>query len=187
MNIHAIVEENQRLKQHIGCLETTVSSSVIAEEKLKDKINSLEATVSSSVVKEDKLKKENNYLQIKIAALEFRLSKQLRARFASQSEKAPYHQLSLPMFDEADDTPVAASITVADEELTVASYTRKKKTGRKPLPKDLPRTVIIHDLPDDHKHCRDCQSALVKIGEERSEQLEYIPAQVKVIEQVRYK
>lgn len=63
----------------------------------------------------------------------------------------------------------------------------RQKPKRKPLPKDLPREEIIHDLQEEEKICRCCESPLHKMGEERSEQLEYIPAQLKVLEHVRFK
>ena len=66
------------------------------------------------------------------------------------------------------------------------SYTRNKPK-RKPLPKDLPREVIVHDISDEEKVCDCCGDDLHKIGEDKSEKLEFIPAKVKVIEHVRPK
>jgi len=63
----------------------------------------------------------------------------------------------------------------------------RNKPKRKPLPKDLPREQVIHDLSDDEKHCDCCGSELHKMGEDSSEKLEFIPAQVKVIEHIRPK
>ena len=54
--------------------------------------------------------------------------------------------------------------------------------GRKPLSKHLKRERIEHDLPDAEKHCSECHQALRKIGEEVSERYEYLPAQMKVVE-----
>ena len=54
--------------------------------------------------------------------------------------------------------------------------------GRKPLPRHLKRERIEHDLPEQEKHCADCDQDLRKIGEEVSERYEYLPAQMKVIE-----
>lgn len=54
--------------------------------------------------------------------------------------------------------------------------------GRKPLPKHLKRERIEHDLPEKEKHCMECHQNLRKIGEEVSERYEYLPAQMKVIE-----
>jgi transposase len=54
--------------------------------------------------------------------------------------------------------------------------------GRKPLPRHLKRERIEHDLPESEKHCTHCDQDLRKIGEEVSERYDYIPAQMKVIE-----
>ena len=63
--------------------------------------------------------------------------------------------------------------------------TPKGKTrGRQPLPKNLLRERIVHDLAEAEKHCTHCQKDLRPIGEESSERYEYIPAQLKVVEDV---
>ena len=42
----------------------------------------------------------------------------------------------------------------------------------------------MHDLAEEEKHCATCQKDLRPIGEETSERYEYIPAQLKVVEDV---
>src|SRR5947209_7801187 len=59
---------------------------------------------------------------------------------------------------------------------------QSKPRGRKPLPKHLKRERIEHDLPEAEKHCAECDQDLRRIGEEVSERYEYVPAQMKVIE-----
>ncbi len=54
--------------------------------------------------------------------------------------------------------------------------------GRKPLPKHLKHERMEHDLRETEKHCAECDQDLRKIGEEVSERYEYLPAQMKVIE-----
>ena len=39
-----------------------------------------------------------------------------------------------------------------DEDIAIKGHTRKKR-GRKPLPEDLPRVEIVHDLPEEEKPC----------------------------------
>lgn len=58
--------------------------------------------------------------------------------------------------------------------------------GRKPLPEGFIRENVIHDLSEDEKFCP-CGCLLSKIGEEISEQLELIPAQLKVLRHLRSK
>ncbi len=68
------------------------------------------------------------------------------------------------------------------------TYERKKpkKNGRNIDTSILLRERLVHDLPEDKKVCT-CGCALEKIGEDSSEQLEFIPAQIKVIEHIRPK
>jgi transposase len=75
--------------------------------------------------------------------------------------------------------------TDGDEAVEVAAH-RRKKRGRKPLSKFLPREEIVHDIPAEEKQCA-CGSELVKIGEEVSERLQVIPEQIYVERHIRPK
>jgi transposase len=59
-----------------------------------------------------------------------------------------------------------------------------KPRGRRPLPAHLKRETIFHDLAESEKHCKVCDEPLRRIGEEVSERYEFIPAQLKVIEDI---
>jgi transposase len=61
---------------------------------------------------------------------------------------------------------------------------KKRGGGRQALPKHLQRERIVHDLAEEEKHCVTCQKDLRPIGEETSERYEYIPAPLKVVEEV---
>jgi len=122
--------------------------------------------------------KKITYQHPEIEKLRFQLNKQLGHRFSAHSEKGLSGQLHL--FDEANlaNADVQA-IKEADACIALPGHTRNKR-GRKPLPADLPREIIIHDLAPDKKNCA-CGQPLHKIGEDTSEQLEIIPAQFKVL------
>ena len=109
---------------------------------------------------------------------QFRLAQQ--QRFGASSEA---HPAQGDLFNEAE---AELDDAVEDKIETDVSVTNvKKKPVRKKLPADLPREIIIHDIED--KTCACCGNALHQMGDERSEKLEFIPAQVKVIEHVRLK
>lgn len=59
--------------------------------------------------------------------------------------------------------------------------------GRRPLPGDLPRKRIVHDLPEDQKPCPCCGKMRKLIGEEVAEKLNYVPASLEVIQDVQLK
>jgi transposase len=110
---------------------------------------------------------------------QFRLAQQKQY---GKSSEASTDQLGL--FNEAEQLDEeTASEERQQESIT---YTRNKPK-RTPLPKDLPREVMVHDIDEADKVCDSCGNDLHKMGEDKSEQLEFIPAQVKVIEHVRPK
>lgn len=102
------------------------------------------------------------------------------AKFAARSEKYIDNDPQGRLFNEADVPDNSEAIETAEAEIVVASHSRKK-SGRKPLPADLPRQQVFYDLPDSEKTCA-CGNELVYIGDECTEQLDIIPAKITVIE-----
>ena len=84
---------------------------------------------------------------------------------------------------EAEEAALATTTDAAEETPAQPSH----RNGRRPLPKDLPRKRVEHDVPAEQKVCAECGCDKKRIGEETSEQLEYIPASLYVIEHVRPK
>ncbi|MDE9483988.1 IS66 family transposase, partial [Xenorhabdus bovienii] len=101
-------------------------------------------------------------------------------RFGASSEAFPGQG---ELFNEAEEIALPAETAAGQETLT---YTRQKPT-RNPLPKDLPRETVYHDIAEEKKQCACCGGQLHQMGEDRSEKLEFIPAQIKVVEHVRPK
>ena len=141
------------------------------------------------------LKLQNQDHQLAENAIELRYLREqvnllLHKRFAASSEKYR-HPGQHELFDEAEVNVVDADESDVDAktdepDITVTTHQRKKP-GRKPLPADLPRVRVVHDLTEDEKICPHDGTVLHKIGEDISEQLEIIPARVQVIQHVRCK
>jgi len=115
----------------------------------------------------------------------------LEAQRSRKSEQLSKEQLKLfeelwnaRQPEEASEEPGAVE-TGGDEKPPEAPV--KKRAGRQPLAKNLVRERIVHDLAEAEKHCDGCGKDLHLISEETSERYEYIPAQLKVIEDVRLK
>ena len=72
-----------------------------------------------------------------------------------------------------------------DETIEIKGHAWKKR-GRKPIPADLPRIEIFHDIPEEDKQCA-CGVQLSRIGEDISERLDYIPAKIQVVRHIRPK
>lgn len=73
----------------------------------------------------------------------------------------------------------------SEETTIVKTHTRAANRGRKPLPKDLPRERIEYE--PEERSCSCCGREREKIGEEISEELDYVPAHFVVREHVRIK
>ena len=112
-----------------------------------------------------------------IEQLSARMDYLLRRLFGPRSERFDPDQLSL--FGEA-----APQLPDVEETPAEEAKPKRKGHGRKPLPKDLPRRRVEHDVTPEEKICPGCGADKVRIGEEVSEQLDYIPASLYVIEHV---
>ena len=122
------------------------------------------------------LQRELKQLQHLIALLQ-------RQRFGPRSEKLDPNQLLL--FDEPAAGPPPVTPPAAPE--TIIREHRRSGGGRNGLPADLPRETREYDLSEAEKACVCCGAARVRIGSDSSEQLDYVPASLKIIEHVRYK
>lgn len=112
-------------------------------------------------------------------------------QFGRKSEKSTsdQQQLLLPLFDESAGDEVDVTLEPVTDDKEKITYERRKptpKNGRNIDTRALPRERVVHDLPEEEKVCG-CGKALCAMGEDVSEQLDYIPAMIKVIEHVRLK
>ncbi|UEQ03877.1 IS66 family transposase [Halomonas profundus] len=134
-------------------------------------------------------KKEAQWAATKQSLYEqFRLA--LERTFGPSTEKYRVDQRDLLIneaevaVDEEDgDTGTAGN----DEAESAAPPKRSKRGGRVALPPELPRVEVVHELPEEARHCQDDGTALTMIGEEVSEELHVVPARVEVIRHVRRK
>lgn len=124
------------------------------------------------------LRQENDYLKHIITMLK-------KDKFGSKSERLEQVVEQL-LFNELE-----VEVLGAEPEQTelIAGYSRKKqgRGAKKPFPKDLPREEVIIDLPESEKICPHDGSELKLIGEEVSEKLKVIPAQMSVVVEKKLK
>jgi transposase len=102
-----------------------------------------------------------------------------RHRFGRRAETLPEDQLLLGL----EDVEQAAASSEAEKEAAVAAEraqrAAKRRLNRGSLPPHLPRIEMVVDI-EDHA-CPCCRGALHRIGEDRSERLDIIPAQLRVL------
>ena len=126
----------------------------------------------------------------RVEALEQQLHWLRKHVFGRRSEKgAPVEQQALPFATAAGQVEESATDEDGDESaLTeVPAHTRRKRGGRRPLPKELPREIIELLPAAAELCCQSCKTDKVRIGEDRTEELDYVPASFLVREYVRPK
>jgi len=130
-----------------------------------------------------KLKEENERLERKTEVLSDELELTRYKIFGRRSEKLTEEEkLQMRLFDEAE----LGSVEERPVETIEVSPHQRRKRGRRPLPASLPREEVVHDIPEEEKVCS-CGAPLVRIGEDTSEQLGFVPAKVWAIRHIRPK
>ena len=132
---------------------------------------SAEIDISALTARLKLLEEENRWLKA-----------QLFGRSSEKTAREDLHPGQASLFNEAE--VVAAE--VAPITVTVPAHQRAKH-GRKRLDAALPRVDVVHDIPESEKCCAADGTPLQRIGEEISEQLDYQPAKVRVIRNIRPK
>src|SRR5689334_9416434 len=148
---------------------------------------SLQAKYDTVVSERDTLRSEHDAAQAEIEKLRLLIRQLQRGQFGRRSEKLDPDQLQLGLED-LEQTVAAAE--AGQEERAARSGTprppRVRRRNLGALPTHLPRVEVLVDLED--KSCPCCGGALHAIGEDTSEMLDIVPAQlrVKVIRRPRY-
>lgn len=150
----------------------------------------LERSIQAQAAEIAALKAENDKLALVIVALEEQLRLERARRYAPRSEKMKdriFNEAEQAAAEEAalDDDDAEPS-AVPDTGMPEGEKPEPRKRGRKPLPADLPRLRIEHDLPEDQKSCPCCSHALHRMGENVTEQL-HIEVKATVLQNVRFK
>lgn len=139
---------------------------------LPDDIEALKAIVrdmsAQVAVRDAEIARHQTQLRhhaLMIAKLKARLSKQLRDRFGSSAESLEQLQLMLEDLEISHSAETPASEPVQEP-------VHKDKPARRPLPDHLPRSEQVIETG---KACNDCGGKLKRVGEDVTEELEYIP------------
>lgn len=99
---------------------------------------------------------------------------------SSEAEARQYY-----LFNEAECNADETAVSKQTHKTTEVKA-HQRRGGRAPLPEHLPRIEIIHDLSEAEKQCA-CGCRKEKIGEQTTEQLDIIPAKVRVLKHIRLK
>lgn len=146
--------------------------------ELPEDVTTLKGIVHGAADEIRRIEKENNLLREQVQLLRSQL-------YGRKSEKlnSPDGAEQQLLFDEVAELEAEQDSEPKTKE--IKAHTRTY-TGRKPLPADLPRIEVIHDITPEEKMC-DCGCDKIRIGEEVCEKLDIIPARVQVIRHIRPK
>ena len=122
------------------------------------------------------LSAEVKALTLKVEQLQHQLHGANRHRFGSKSEGMDQLQLF------AENEEIAKSVTAAERTPPTEPVEPKEKPKRKPLPEHLERIEQVLAIGDD---CPECGGDLSKLGEDVTEELEYIPGRFVVNKIIR--
>lgn len=160
--------------------ELAIAREVLEQERSKNQL--LQEQYRSKESEYQKLEAQYRILEEKHLTL-------VRKFFGKRSEKlTPEDETQGRLFNEAEEG-CGAGDDAAEESppvTTVKAHERKKR-GRKPLPDDLPREEVIHDLSEEEKRCPCCGKGRPVIGTEESEELDIVPAKITVLRHVKKK
>ena len=120
---------------------------------------------------------------LKIQALTLELAQLRRMRFGVRSEALSAEQRELFAETLASDLAATEAELEAQPPTNTAARSARSRAGRQPLPEHLPR--IEHRHEPQSCSCDQCGKALVKIGEDVSEQLDVEPARFFVHRHIR--
>ena len=131
----------------------------------------------------DQLLEEQHRHLREIESLQHQLQALLRRYYGRSSEKMDPAQRLL--FEDLIDKAIPQMPAENGVEDQTPLRHPRKGHGRRRLPTNLAREKVIHDLPEDQKPCPCCGKLRHIIGKQTHEQLDYVPAKVKVIEHIR--
>ena len=147
-----------------------------------------ELTMNSAIAAANAIKREaQDYVQRMLEQL-------VLARHRLFGASSEQHSGQSRLFDEAevlaqatteaqDIAPIPAQ-TPASEDGNDKSKMKPARGKRSPLPAELKRVDVMHEVPEDERTCP-CGTPMVEIGQEISEQLDIVPMQIRVLRHIR--
>jgi len=107
----------------------------------------------------------------RLTKIEVELRRFRRWQFGQKSERVPEGQLIFVWHG-----TVVRNEKPAKPERLPEVRPRPARGGYRVIPRDIPREVVVQDLPAEEKRCPDCRGERTLIGYEETKQLDYSPA-----------
>jgi len=184
-----MVETNHILPDEINDLDAMIASilatnkngKILKEEELRKYKERSSFALEEIKRKYELLEQKFNYLQkLFFGRKSERLTPEdvLQGKLFNEAEESADNKNDNSVTDESD-----KSANEKENTIVIKEHTRTK-AGRKPIPAEIPRKEVIHDLSDEEKKCECCGKDRPVIGKEETEELEYVPAKVLVLKHI---
>lgn len=154
----------------------------LLKKMLLEQTQKLERKLAQKDKRIAKLERVNQQLSDKLQQLLERYNLKKYQKFSPSSET---YEGDGEVLNEAEQLIEDESVATEPDNQTTESAEKAAKPRRPRIAPELPRVDVIHDIDD--KTCTCCGHALHQMGEEVSEQLEFVPAQIRVLRNVRLK
>lgn len=159
-------------------------STSIKTPTIEELLKRVELLEKQNVQLQAKLEQEKKENEAKINWLQEQLRLHQLKRFGTSSEKFNPDQLELPLFNEVE---TEVNLELPEPTVETITYRRRKKRGqRKLMLENLPAETIEYRLSNEEQVCSCCGGNLHEMSTETRQELKYIPAEVKVVNHVRY-
>jgi len=151
---------------------------------LPDNIDELKDIILSLQNNYTDLQNKYEAAQEEIQSIHQKYKAALAKYFSPTKEKISMEQAGqLGLFNECEtfiDEDKKEKPVDAEENITIKEYTRKKG-GKRKLPDFLPVEEHIYELSESERECKYCGKTHPVIGEDRTEELDIIPMQIKKV------
>lgn len=154
----------------------------LLKKMLLEQTQKLERKLAQKDKRIAKLERVNQQLSDKLQQLLERYNLKKYQKFSPSSET---YEGEGEVLNEAEQLIEDESVATEPDTQTTESAKKAAKPRRPRIAPELPRVDVIHDIDD--KTCACCGHALHQMGEEVSEQIEFVPAQIRVLRNVRLK
>lgn len=189
MNAKELRKENERLRMSLAHSQTELAHS---QRQLAQAHDELQQTQSQHEAVTAQFTQTLEDKQRQVASLEHQIKLLLQRIRGSRQERIDVDQLLLFSLEELQQIAEQLAQGPPEDDLIddppESPGRRRKSRGRSgKLPAHLRREIIRHELSQSERACPCCGELRQEIGVESSEQLELIPAQLKVVQHDRVK
>lgn len=172
--------ENARLRKLVSDAQQQLARVTAQHEATQAQHEAVSEQFAQSIEEKDR----------QVASLEHQIKLLLQRIKGSRQERIDPDQLLLFSLEELREVATQLGQGDPDEDLIDEGCGKRRKRSRGrvgKLPAHLPREIMRHELTEAERACPCCGELRQEIGTESSEQLEIIPAKLKVIQHDRVK